>query len=94
MCLTPLMSYSNLDTLKLSILNDNKLKAGIYRITNNITGESYVGSSVNISQRFKSYFNINYISRGAKSSLSAELCLNIVIPNLQPPSPFFPAPPA
>lgn len=68
MCLAPLVSYSNIDTLKLSILNDNKLKAGIYRIINNTTGESYVGSSINISQRFKNYFNINYISTGAKSS--------------------------
>jgi len=57
-----------MDTLKLSILNDNKLKSGIYRIINIDTGESYVGSSVNITQRFRNYFNINYLSSGAKSS--------------------------
>jgi group I intron endonuclease len=43
-------------------LKENKNKAGIYKFTNKLNGNFYIRSSVNLSRRFSSYFNLNYIS--------------------------------
>lgn len=61
-------SYSNADTQKESILNDNKNKAGIYCWTHIESGKKYVGSSVDLYRRFTQYYNIKYIIRTSKSS--------------------------
>jgi len=53
--------YENaLDMIK-DILNENKSKSGIYMITNKLTKDIYIGQSINISNRFKNYFNLSYI---------------------------------
>nr|QBM09657.1 hypothetical protein [Dactylella sp.] len=44
------------------ILEENKDKAGIYKWTNKLKNECYVGSSINLKRRFLNYFNISYIS--------------------------------
>ena len=59
----PVVIYSNSDLNKEKIINENRNKSGIYKWTNIITGETYVGSSVNLCKRFKSYFNFNYLSK-------------------------------
>jgi group I intron endonuclease len=59
----PVVVYPNSDLNKKEIVNENKQKSGIYRWTNIITGDTYVGSSVNLARRFKSYFNFNYLSK-------------------------------
>ena len=61
--------YNNADTEKVSILNENKNKSGIYCWTNIESGKKYVGSSVNLYTRFMQYYNIKYITRASKSSL-------------------------
>jgi len=53
----PIKSYSNTDTQKLEIFQDNKGKSGIYRWVNNINGKCYVGSAVNITNRLYQYFS-------------------------------------
>lgn len=53
--------YSNTDILKVQILKDNKDKSGIYRWINLITGESYIGSSKSLSNRFSKYYSINFL---------------------------------
>lgn len=62
------LSYSNSDTQKESILNDNKNKSGIYCWTHIESGKKYVGSSVDLYRRFTQYYNIKYITRASKSS--------------------------
>jgi len=62
-------SYTNADTQKESIINDNKGKAGVYRWTNIESGKFYVGSSIDLYRRFMEYYNIKYLTRTAKSSL-------------------------
>lgn len=64
-CITfvPTASYLDADTKKTAILQDNKNKVGIYRWVNLITGKSYIGSSGNLSDRFRQYFNINFLER-------------------------------
>ena len=66
----PVVSYSNSDILKLSILNDNKDKSGIYRWTHMASGKSYVGSAINLHKRLKNYYNISYLEREVKNNNS------------------------
>lgn len=63
------VSYTNADTQKEYILNDNKNKAGVYCWTNLESGKKYVGSSIDLYRRFMQYYNIKYIIRAAESSL-------------------------
>ncbi len=44
------------------IIKDNKNKSGVYRFTNKLNGNFYIGSSVNLSRRFTNYFSLSYIS--------------------------------
>jgi GIY-YIG catalytic domain/NUMOD1 domain len=61
--IVPIRSYLNIDTQKRQICKDNRKKTGIYRWTNVVSGKSYVGSSLDLSIRFRDYFNINYLRR-------------------------------
>jgi hypothetical protein len=55
--------YSKLISEKPAIYRDNKDKSGIYLWRNKINGKFYIGSSVNLSKRFKNYFNESYLTR-------------------------------
>jgi len=68
--ITSFISYSNADIDKFAILKDNQDKIGIYRWVNLDTGKSYVGSSRNLSARFRQYFNVNYLEREIKRNNS------------------------
>ena len=68
-CKPSVLSYTNADTQKESILNDNKSKSGIYCWTHIESGKRYVGSSVDLYRRFMQYYNIKYIIRANKSSM-------------------------
>jgi len=70
-----MVNYTNADTQKEDILNDNKGKAGVYRWTNIDSGKMYVGSSVDLYRRFMDYYNIKYLTRAAKSSLICKALL-------------------
>ena len=61
--IVPVISYSNADIQKTAILNDNKNRVGIYRWVNLTTGKTYIGSSGNLSDRFRKYFNINFLEK-------------------------------
>lgn len=55
-------TYNNADVNKELALKENRGKSGIYRWINIETGESYVGSSANLSKRFNQYFNYSHIA--------------------------------
>lgn len=59
---TPVLIYSDLKSEKSSILRDNKGKSGIYMWTNQVNGKIYIGSSVDLANRLRNYFNISYLS--------------------------------
>jgi group I intron endonuclease len=59
----PLITYSNLDTDKSTILSDNKGKTGIYKIMHIESGKFYIGSVVNLSIRLKMYYSKNHLNR-------------------------------
>ena len=53
----PVIVYLNTDLDKVSILKDNKGKAGVYRWINNVNGKTYIGSSIDIQSRMYIYFS-------------------------------------
>lgn len=68
--IVPVRTYSEAGTDKFLILEDNRGKVGIYRWVNNKTGKSYIGSSKNLSIRFRQYFNIVYLENETKKNNS------------------------
>ena len=60
-------NYTDLEKNKSKIIKDNKQKSGIYLWTNLITLDTYLGSSINLARRFKSYFTIYHISKPVRA---------------------------
>lgn len=65
--------YSNVDKQKESILKENRNKSGVYKWINNVNGNSYVGSSVNLSKRLSEYLNVNYLLRRDNMTINKAL---------------------
>lgn len=63
----PIKFYSNADTMKQEIIKDNHKKIGIYRWTNSVNSKTYIGSSINLSNRLRLYFNYDFISDKSRS---------------------------
>lgn len=60
--ITSSIIYNNIDTEKVYILKNNKGKSGIYRWTNLINLKSYIGSSNDLTKRFRVYYSKNSLS--------------------------------
>ena len=52
---------------RININKDNHKKVGIYRWINNENNNTYIGSSINLSNRFRLYFNYDFISDKSRS---------------------------
>ena len=65
--------YENIFNMKKDILNENKGKSGIYMLTNKLTNDLYIGQSINISNRFKNYFNLSYLKSKYNLKISRAL---------------------
>jgi len=61
-CFVPAAIYPDAYFNKSIILKDNKNQAGIYRWVNKVNGKSYVGSSANLTVRFRQYFSFKNIT--------------------------------
>lgn len=59
---TPAAIYEDASSMKKVILKDNAGKSGIYMLTNKLTGDIYVGQSIDLRKRFLKYFNLSYLS--------------------------------
>jgi group I intron endonuclease len=59
----PVAIYPNADIQKSIIYEENKRKCGIYRWTNLVTGQSYIGSGTNLTRRFANYYSLAYLKR-------------------------------
>jgi group I intron endonuclease len=57
-----IITYNNTDTMKNEIIKENIKKSGVYRWKNNITGDCYIGSSIDLSNRLRLYFRYDIIS--------------------------------
>lgn len=56
------LTYTDCDLEKPKIFEDNRNKGGIYCWINNINHKFYIGSSVNLSDRFYKYYSYKHIS--------------------------------
>lgn len=61
--LKPQIKYYNADTDKINIFADNRNKIGIYRWINNFNGKTYIGSSINLSIRFYTYYSLRSLAK-------------------------------
>ena len=68
---TPVKIYSNADTQKETIIKENQGKSGVYRWTNKVTGNIYVGSGVDLSKRLSGYYSYRYLKTQLKKGKSA-----------------------
>lgn len=66
----PIVTYDNADVDKVKIFADNRNKSGVYRWINNKNGNTYVGSSINLTRRLTNYFSIGYLLRESARSNS------------------------
>ncbi len=55
--------YFDADKDKLDIIKDNKEQSGIYLWENKDNGKIYIGSSINLSRRLTSYYNLNHLAK-------------------------------
>lgn len=67
--IVPIVSYSNADKAKADIIKEIKGKSGVYRWTNNTSGKSYVGSSIDLAKRLYRYYSLAHITVQAKHSI-------------------------
>jgi group I intron endonuclease len=54
-------TYKDAYVMRKYFFKENKGKSGIYMLTNKLTYDIYIGQSVDISKRFRNYFNLSYI---------------------------------
>lgn len=66
----PIVTYANVYVDKSKLYKENKIKPGIYRLNNLVTGKSYVGSSKDLSKRFSTYYSLNYLKKKVKKDSS------------------------
>jgi len=69
--IVPIVSYRNVDISKCTVLCENKGKPGIYRWKNLITNESYIDSSISLSNRFSHYYSLAFLKRKVEKGSSA-----------------------
>ena len=65
--------YVNAYSMKKAILKENTGKSGIYMWTNLLTGDMYIGQSIDLSKRFRKYFTISYIKSRKELIISRAL---------------------
>lgn len=56
-----MVTYADADKDKLKVFADNRGKIGVYKWTNKINGNIYIGSSVDISVRMYTYYSLGYL---------------------------------
>jgi len=58
-----LVKYDDADVDKVKFFTDNRDKSGVYRWVNKKNGKTYVGSSINLSVRFYTYYSLAYLAK-------------------------------
>ena len=76
----PIVKYANADVDKIKFFVDNRNKVGVYRWVNNKNGNTYVGSSSNLSVRFYTYYSLGSLAKSnrpidrARRAVCTERC--------------------
>jgi hypothetical protein len=66
----PYKTYTNLDINKKIIYKENRNKTAIYRLNNLVTGESYVGSAVDLTRRLWCHFSLGFLKKELRRNRS------------------------
>lgn len=66
-------TYSNFYLYKFTILKENKHKTGIYRLINLVNSKSYIGSAIDLKERFSNYYNINHLLKNYNMNICKAL---------------------
>ena len=53
--------YEDAFSMRKLIIKENKDRSGIYKWTNKLTNDIYVGQSIDLAKRFIKYFNLSYL---------------------------------
>ena len=61
--IVPILIYSNGETDKSKIINDNKGKTGIYQWTHRKSNKKYIGSAIDLSRRLRDYYSFSALKR-------------------------------
>jgi hypothetical protein len=59
----PVVKYDNADVEKVNIFAENHGKAGVYRWINKISGNTYVGSSIDLGSRLYTYYSLRSLAK-------------------------------
>lgn len=59
--LNPIKVYNSLKEDRVNILKEQRDKSGVYCLINKANGHPYVGSSINLASRMRSYLNNNFL---------------------------------
>lgn len=66
----PRIRYNNAWLNKSNVLKENKGKSGVYRWVNKLSNETYIGSSVNLTNRLGMYYSVKHLKhKSAKSRI-------------------------
>ena len=65
-----IISYPNAEICRSKIYKENRNKSGVYRWTCLSTKCTYIGSSVNLSKRFKNYYSYSFLTRNKNMIIS------------------------
>jgi group I intron endonuclease len=66
----PLRIYYNIENCKFTIYKENKNKSGVYLLENLITGEFYVGSTIDLTNRLRCYLCPKHLKANLQRSQS------------------------
>ena len=66
----PVRVYAPADSDKALGLKENQAKSVIYLWTNNITGDSYVGSAVDLTKRLRQYYSPGFLKKELNNGTS------------------------
>jgi group I intron endonuclease len=65
----PVKVYNNLKEDKIQLYKDQQNKSGVYCLVNLINGHTYIGSSINIAGRMRSYLNNSFLKSKNNSNM-------------------------
>jgi hypothetical protein len=77
MSIIPVVLYTDASKQKADILKDNNKKSGIYRWTHKSSGKTYVGSALDLTHRFRSYFSLAFLEKELRHGNSI-ICSSIL----------------
>jgi hypothetical protein len=78
----PVVKYDNADVEKVNIFAENRGKAGVYRWINKISGNTYVGSSIDLGNRLYTYYSLRSLAKSNRPIMGLYLLGSLLYFNM------------